>query len=144
MVCNDYWGKKWSWSTYRKIFKGLMDLGLRYDRHFMILVVYLKLKKSTSLGKLQLNWPYPWQANALELSYIYGVKMLHEERIQGYLYRSNYTLIWYVLLVLSRKGIFRGMLIVKKTVTGKEHLRIRDDFLITQKIWRKKGRGVLK
>lgn len=60
--------------------------------------------------------------------------MLHEERIQGYLYRSNYTLTWYVLLVLSRKGIFRGMLIVENTVTGKEHLRIRDDFLITQKI----------
>lgn len=37
-------------------------------------------------------------------------------------------------IVLSRKGIFRGMLIVKKSVTGKEHLRIRDDFLITQKI----------
>lgn len=98
---------------------------------------------------MQLNWPYAWQANALQLSYICGVNMLYEERIKGYLYRNN-NLSWYILLVLSRKdGIkISGTVNCEKNCywegTKGGNLRIRDDFLMTQKIWRKKGRGVLK
>lgn len=66
----------------------------------MILVVYLKLKESTSLGNAT-ELALRLQANALQLSYICGVNMLYEKRIKGYLYRSN-NLSWYVLLVLSR------------------------------------------